>query len=48
MDIQHQRRGNQHVYSMARGMTTQVGRGGPDLEFDAFNGDIRIRNRDDH
>lgn len=47
LDIQHERRGEQHVYSVQRGMATQVGRGGPDLEFDAFNGDIRIRKRDD-
>jgi len=24
----------------------RVGHGGPDLKFDAFNGDIRIRNRE--
>jgi len=46
LDIQHERRGDQHVYSVQRGMSTQVGRGGPDLAFDAFNGDIRIRKRD--
>jgi hypothetical protein len=34
------------VYKSHQFYGVRVGHGGPELKFDAFNGDIRIRNRE--
>jgi hypothetical protein len=35
-------RGGRHVYRTSRAFGVRIGRGGPELSFDALNGDIRI------
>ncbi|HVP45892.1 MAG TPA: hypothetical protein VMT32_04890 [Bryobacteraceae bacterium] len=39
-------RDGKFVYKSNESFGVRVGRGGPELKFDAFNGDIRIRNRE--
>ena len=41
---QHQGR---YIYKFDRGMGVRIGKGGPELEFDAFNGNILIVKRED-
>jgi len=43
---ERERRNGKHVYRVGKSFGVLVGGGGPRLEFDAFNGDIRIVNRD--
>ncbi len=42
----HERRKGKNVYRYDRASKVRVGSGGPELEFDAFNGDIRILKRE--
>ena len=39
-------RDGKYVYKSNQFYGVRVGQGGPELKFDAFNGDIRIRNRE--
>jgi len=41
-----ERRDGKFVYKTNSFYGVRVGRGGPELKFDAFNGDIRIRQRE--
>jgi len=43
---ERERRDGKNFYRAGRSFGVRVGRGGPRLEFDAFNGDIRIVKRD--
>lgn len=40
-----ERHGTKYVYKSSEWQAVRVGRGGPELSFDAFNGNIRILNR---
>jgi hypothetical protein len=40
-----ERHGTKYVYKSNEWQAVRVGRGGPELSFDAFNGNIRILNR---
>ena len=40
-----ERHGAKFVYKSSEWQAVRVGRGGPELSFDAFNGNIRILNR---
>jgi hypothetical protein len=42
----HERRGGRNRYRTEKSFGVQVGGGGPRLDFDAFNGDIRIARRE--
>lgn len=41
-----EQRGGKFVYKSSQFYGVRAGQGGPELKFDAFNGDIRIRNRE--
>jgi hypothetical protein len=41
-----EQRDGKFVYKSNEFFGVRVGNGGPELKFDAFNGDIRIRNRE--
>jgi hypothetical protein len=41
-----EQRGGKFVYKSSQFYGVRAGQGGPELKFDAFNGDIRIRSRE--
>lgn len=41
-----EQRGGKYVYKGSQFYGVRIGQGGPELKFDAFNGDIEIRNRE--